>query len=63
MRISKQQPSESTETLVSGSTKNYDEAQRYIRAAIHSLGKQSKNDELAKESIANLSVVLFDLQS
>lgn len=40
---------------------NYDEAQKHIKCAIDALGKQAKDDVLAKESIANLSVVLLDL--
>lgn len=40
---------------------NYSEAQKHIKCAIDELGKQAKSDVLAKESIANLSVVLFDL--
>lgn len=35
----------------------------YIKSAIESLGERAKNgDILARESIANLSVVMFDLQ-
>lgn len=40
---------------------DYKEAQKHIKCAIDALGKQAKEDVLAKESIANLSVVLFDL--
>lgn len=39
-----------------------DEAIEYIRSAIHSLGTNTKDDVIAKESIANLSVVLLDLK-
>ena len=38
------------------------DAQQHIRAAIDCLGKEAKADTIAKESIANLSVVLLDLQ-
>lgn len=42
---------------------NYDEAVEYIRCAISSLGKSAKeSDVIARESIANLSVVLMDLK-
>lgn len=34
-----------------------------IMNAIESLGAVAQNDELARESIANLSVVLFDLKN
>lgn len=40
---------------------NYTEAQKHIKCAIDALGKQAKDDIVAKESIANLSVVLLDL--
>lgn len=42
---------------------NYDEASEYIRCAISALGKSAKeSDAIARESIANLSVVLMDLK-
>lgn len=42
---------------------SYADAVEYIQCAIHSLGKDAKNqDVLARESIANLSVVLLDLK-
>lgn len=42
---------------------NYDEASEYIRCAISALGKSAKeSDTIARESIANLSVVLMDLK-
>ena len=40
----------------------YSECVEYIRSAISSLGPKAKNDITAREAIANLSVVLFDLQ-
>lgn len=53
-------------TCVNASTEvttkpNYSEATKHIKCAIDALGKDAKEDVLAKESIANLSVVLFDL--
>ena len=51
---------EKKSTKVKAST-NYDEAVTYIRAAIDCLGKQSKTDVVAKDNIANLSTVMFDL--
>ena len=43
-------------------SKSYAEAQKHIRAAIDCLGKAAKDNIIAQESIANLSVVLLDLQ-
>ena len=40
---------------------NHEAACKYIRAAIDTLGKDAHTDIVAKESIANLSVVLLDL--
>ena len=53
-----------TSVKATTSTKNkpdYSEAQKHIKCAIDALGNQAKQDIVAKESIANLSVVLFDL--
>lgn len=55
----------SIESFVSDSSVakcKYDEAIDYIHSAINSLGACAKDDEIAKESIANLSVVLLDLK-
>ena len=38
-------------------------AEKHIHQAIVSLGRVSKKNEQAREAIANLSVVLLDLQS
>lgn len=44
-------------------TNKYAEATNYIESAIQALSKDAKaGDSLAKESIANLSVVLLDLK-
>ena len=40
----------------------YEEAIDCIMCAINSLGAVAKEDEIARDSIANLSVVLFDLK-
>lgn len=50
----------STNTIQGAS--NYSEAISYISSAISSLSVSAKDDVLAKESIANLSVVLLDLK-
>ena len=39
-----------------------EEAQKYIKCAIDELGKIAKSDEVVKDSICNLSVILFDLK-
>lgn len=40
----------------------YAECENYIRSAINSLGTVAKDDVKAREAIANLSVVLFDIK-
>lgn len=40
----------------------YADGVKYIKMAIDSLAACGKDDKLAKDCIANLSVVLFDLQ-
>ena len=44
-------------------TCKYDESIQLIKEAINCLGMIAKDDEVAKEAIANLSVVLLDLNS
>lgn len=39
----------------------YAQSKKYIKSAIDALGEVAKDDVLAREAIANLSVVLFDL--
>lgn len=43
--------------------KNYQAAQNYIKCAIDALAACGKADEFAKDNIANLSTVYFDLDS
>lgn len=43
-------------------TTDTDKALKHIRAAIDILGKSGKKDEITKDSIANLGVVMFDLK-
>ena len=45
----------------STSTSKYDKAQQHIKAAIDILATCEKDDEVAKDSIANLATVLFDI--
>ena len=49
-------------STVDGSSNKYDKTIQYIRCAIDELGKIAKDDVQAKEAIANLGVVLFDLK-
>lgn len=55
------QISDLDEPTVENSASQYGEAIDHIKAAIESLGVIAANDDLAKDSIANLSVVLLDL--
>lgn len=49
-------------SVVSSATESkYAQSKKYIKSAIESLGSIAKDDVLAREAIANLSVVLFDL--
>ena len=60
MKVSKN-PSPEAEVQAANNSAKYAEATKYIRAAVDCLGKMAKDDILAKESIANLGVVLLDL--
>lgn len=59
MKVMKNTQSEETKVPVKSAS--YSEACKYIRSAIDVLGKSAKDDVLAQESIANLGVVLLDL--
>ena len=52
---------QSKESEVATMPTSYVAACKYIRSAIDALGPLAKNDVLAQESIANLGVVLLDL--
>lgn len=44
-------------------SKNKDEAKKYIKCAIDALGASAKSgDTIARDALANLSVILFDLK-
>ena len=58
MRIKKSKSGQANTQVTSA---NYSEARKHIKCAIDALGKDAKDNVVAKESIANLSVVLFDL--
>ena len=53
--------SNSTKTDVDASSST-DKALQHIKAAIDILGKSGNKDDITKDSIANLSVVMFDLK-
>lgn len=41
---------------------NYEKCLKYIKSAIDVLGESAKQDSRARDAIANLSVVYFDLK-
>ena len=48
---------------VTASTDNKSEAKKYIKCAIDALGASAKSgDTVARDALANLSVILFDLK-
>jgi hypothetical protein len=60
MRIQKSKSAEvkaSTESV-----SQYSDAIKYIRAAIDCLGRSDKSDVVAKDNIANLATIMFDLK-
>ena len=64
MKISKNKKAcaaKETNTVTEGKSK-YQDTIDYIKAAIDSLGNIAQDDDLAKDAIANLSVVLLDLK-
>lgn len=61
MKISKKRGSSRVSSATSGP--KYGDAIDFIRKAIDSLGRVSKEDAIARDAIANLSVVLLDIKS
>ena len=61
MRIQKSNKPVEASTEVKA-TSNYGDAIKYVKAAIDCLGKQGKDDIVAKENIANLATIMFDLK-
>lgn len=64
MKISKNKKvcaAKETNTVTDVKSK-YQDTIDYIKAAIDSLGNIAQDDDLAKDAIANLSVVLLDLK-
>ncbi len=63
MKIMKSKSTVKSATDATVSKSDYAEAINNIQSAIQALSKAAQDDDtLAKESIANLSVVLFDLK-
>lgn len=62
MRIKKNSGAIVSENLQAISTDAYQDAINYIQSAISSLSNVASTDDIARESIANLSVVLLDLK-
>lgn len=52
----------SSESVQTTPADAYEEAINYIHSAISSLSNVAGTDDIARESIANLSVVLLDLK-
>lgn len=65
MRIAKKNVTADTNTNTNTNTnesKKYDACMTHIKAAIDALGPFAKDDIKACDALANLSVILFDLQ-
>jgi len=63
MKISRKSNVKGSQNVDSVTAATKQEATEFIMSAINALGTAAKTDIVAKESIANLSVVLLDLQS
>lgn len=61
MKISKNPVKCNDDVIPNITESNYAETLEYIRSAIDSLTDKAKTDEVAKNAIADLSVVLFEL--
>ena len=53
---------ENKDSILGDNTSIYNSCIEKLKEAIFCLGPIAKQDELAKEAIANISVVIFDLQ-
>ena len=63
MRIEKKsKPVTATVTATTEKKSDYADAIKYVKAAIDCLGKCDKTDIVAKDNIANLATVMFDLK-
>lgn len=63
MKISKKDKiTSSSSSQAANSFDKYSEAVDYIRSAMASLNELAKTDEIAKDAIVNLGVVMFDLR-
>lgn len=63
MKITKKQPTSPVLSATQDVTDKYNASIDYIKSAINSLGVDAKGDKVAQDAIANLSVILFDLQN
>ena len=52
----------STSTPVECAFSKYDSAVEYIQSAMDELNSLAKTDEVAKDAIVNLGVIMFDLR-
>lgn len=63
MKIAKNKPIKAADAEVENpQTAKYTECIKHIREAIDCLTNDAKNDDIAREALNNLSVILFDLQ-
>ena len=62
MKISKNNKSQMSVESADTVSNKYQVAIDHIQEAIQSLGPNAKEDEIARDAIANLSVVLFELK-
>lgn len=60
MRITKQ--TKNVKAATTTTSTNYDQAIEHIKCAIGLLGSEAKTNVVARESIANLGVVMFDIK-
>lgn len=63
MKISKKCTSACNHVQPDKSKNDYATVQSYIRSAITELGNMPNSDDVTKDAISNLAVVLFDLDS
>lgn len=61
MKIAKNPPAKETTPVVVAKSE-CEKSKEYIKCAINELGKIAASDNKAKDAIANLAVVLLDLQ-
>ena len=62
MKIIKSSKNTKDVVKINSNISKYNESVKYIEAAIKCLAQDASNDDLAKEAITNLGVVLFELK-